>query len=388
MKSEVKNIVILLRIFWTAAAQKIAIEEAKVLKTKGFKVTIIFLRGKVPDEYKEILNGVDHYIASETGNSLLSPVYDYITRLFRPDRSTESRVDFNMIKRFPKIAKKFEPDYVICHDQYSGLAGYYNLKKNGIPYCVIMHERPPDFEVPILGTIAKMYEKKTLKNAHKVYSMTESIAKSVEEVHGIETEVLNYAATAQEFIPFKEKNDSIIAVSMWDRGRYPEIYLKIISALPLSFTLFMVGNWREKSLLEEFRKKMTVMGLDKRVTLLSGLTETELVSIYRKSKFSLRFSFGEVGGGMSVFESVSCGVPVVVNRKLGSANFVESNGLGAVIKGGSPEDLDIRDITEFITQVNNEIEYRKLQDNCRKALANLSWEKHVETLVTDMVGKK
>ena len=45
------KIIILVRIFWTAGAQKIAIKEARELQSMGHDVELIFLRGRKLPEY-------------------------------------------------------------------------------------------------------------------------------------------------------------------------------------------------------------------------------------------------------------------------------------------------------------------------------------------------
>ena len=68
------RIIILVRILWTAGAQKIAIKEAKELQALDNQVELIFLRGKKLPEYDELLEGINYKIISETGNSIFSPL--------------------------------------------------------------------------------------------------------------------------------------------------------------------------------------------------------------------------------------------------------------------------------------------------------------------------
>ena len=123
------RIVILVRILWTAGAQKIAIQEAKELKRMGEDVTLVFLRrANRLSGYDDILEDVDYKILSDGKTSLFTTFYNYITRLFMPDRAGEGRIDLDLIRRFPKFAKELGANYVICHDQWAGLAGYYAWK--------------------------------------------------------------------------------------------------------------------------------------------------------------------------------------------------------------------------------------------------------------------
>lgn len=59
------KIVILVRILWTAGAQKIAINEALELKRQGHDIDLIFLRrGKTWKAYEELLSKINYRIGS------------------------------------------------------------------------------------------------------------------------------------------------------------------------------------------------------------------------------------------------------------------------------------------------------------------------------------
>ena len=120
------KIIILLRILWTGGAQKIAIEEAKVLKKMGHDVRLIFLREAPSGKYLcDNLKGIDREIFSRKSPSKF---YSAITGHFVPDRKGEGAVDYEPIKHFAKkIISEKGADYIICHDQFSG---FYTLKED------------------------------------------------------------------------------------------------------------------------------------------------------------------------------------------------------------------------------------------------------------------
>ena len=212
------KIIILVRILWTAGAQKIAIKEAMELQSMGNDVELIFLRGKKLPEYEEMLDEINYKIISETGYSILSPLYQYVTHKFTPDRGSESRVDYNLIRKFPEYVRNKDVDYIICHDQLAGLAGYYSYKKFGIKYSVFVHERLTPNHDSILGRLWYHYEHNILKNAVKVFTITDKVAKTVEEIQNIEA-VVNYPGMdINKITEFSKKENGLIAVSMWDYG--------------------------------------------------------------------------------------------------------------------------------------------------------------------------
>lgn len=368
------KIIILVRILWTSGAQKIAINETRELQLMGNDVELIFLRGRKLSEYSELMNGINYKIMSETGDSILSPLYSYITRKFSPDRGNESRVDFNLIKKFPKYIKSKKVDYIICHDQIAGISGYYSLKKFGIKYSVFIHERLSSNRTFLLGRLWYNYEHKILENATKVFSITEKVARTVKEVQNVNA-VTNYPGMdINKITEFDKKENALMAVSMWDYGRKPEIYLDVIENIP-NFVLYFVGNFRIKELENQFKDDIKRRKLDKKVIMKQGIKESELIELYQKSKFVIRFGFGEYGFG-SAMEAIQNCDPIIINSDLGTAELINKYFCGLVL-----DDIDINSIARFIQDNNNESSYKMLQENIIKLSKDYSWKRHIEELI-------
>ena len=375
------KIIILVRILWTAGAQKIAIREARELEALGNQVELVFLRGKKLPEYDELLEGIDYKIISETGNSIFSPLYQYITHKFMPDRGVETRVDYNLIRYFPKYIKNKKVDYIICHDQLAGLAGYYTFKKLGVKYSVIIHERL-SFNSSILGKMWQKYEHKVLEKAIDVFTITEKIADSVQKIQNVKANANYPGMDVQRTTEFFKKENSLIAVAMWDYGRKPELYLDIIEKVP-DFILYFVGNFRIKELENEFKDEIKKRKLEKKVIMKQGITESTLIKLYQKSKFVIRFGFGEFGLGTATIEAMQNCVPLIINSELGTAGLVNRYSCGLVLN-----DIATNTINRFIDENNNENSYKILQDNIVKLSNNYSWRKHAERLLVPLSSSK
>lgn len=370
------KIILLLRILWTGGAQRIAIEEAKALKDLGHEVEVVFLRGSSFSGYEEILRGVNYSVLSPNGNSIFSPLYDFITRKFRPDRGSESRVDYNLIRDFPNYAHASNVDMIVCHDQYAGLAGYYSKRKFGIPYRVFLHEKVESYSVPILGNVAQRIEFRTLNEAEKVLSVTKKVAESSKQLYSIDSTIDFPGIKKRTSLDFGSKENDIVAVSMWDKGRKPQIYLELLEKLP-EFGLQLVGNWRDKGLREAMKSLADKKKMAKRVTIRENIQEDFLRMILARSKFSIRFGFGEYGPGMSVIESIENGTPVIVNGDLGSSDLVSQLNLGFVSKK-----TDLGEIADFVQGNNERSRYQKLIFNLEKAYEFQTWKNHATKLLS------
>lgn len=373
------KIVILVRILWTAGAPKKAIREAKELTKMGHKVELIFLKAsKRLKAYDDLLTGINCRIITDHNNSILVPLYDYITGLFLPDRKGEGRVDYNLIRKFPRYIANDLPDLVICHDQYSGFAGYYANKKFGIPYIVLMHERVDSDNTGILMKIADHFVKKILVNACMVIASTDKIARTIKNKYQITCEINYQGFDKFAFKKYAEKENSVIAVSMWDSGRNPIIYLDIIEKLN-KFRLLMVGNWRSEELFENFKEEIRKRDLVDRVLIFRDIPEDELNDLYARSKFVIRFGFGEFGESHAFFEGLQMGLPIIMNSDLGSSDIAKKYNVGLVL-----EKIEISSILEFLKQADNLEAYTKMQNNILRLVSEFSWNSHAKKLLECM----
>ena len=79
------KIVILVRILWSAGAPKKAIREAKELTQLGHQVELVFLRrSKQFNTYDDLLKDTKWKVITDYNNSILVPLYDYLTLNISP----------------------------------------------------------------------------------------------------------------------------------------------------------------------------------------------------------------------------------------------------------------------------------------------------------------
>lgn len=369
------KITILVRILWTAGAQKLAISEARELVKMGHEVSLIFLRGSHLSGYDDILQGLRYSVVSADGKSTLSPVFSLITRLFAPARGDESRVDYDLIRRFPRLIEKDKPDLIVCHDHWAGLGGYLAFRKLGVPYSVYYHERVPSYGVPLLGALAIHYETMVLQNAHKVFAVTEKVAASLLENRGVNA-VANYFGMDKSYSTnYSAKEQALISTSMWDAGRQPWRYLEILEVLP-DFHLYLVGRWRQNGPRKYFHDEVQRKDLTKRVTVAEGVSEEVLHQYYAKSKFYVRFGYREFGCG-STPEAVQHSVPPVINKDFGTSGLIEEYSAGCVLTEPDPIAA-----ARFISEHDNPAAYGTLQANLARLSADYTIRKHCELLIS------
>ncbi|AAL62797.1 glycosyltransferase (type 1) [Pyrobaculum aerophilum str. IM2] len=373
------RVLIISRLLWTAGAQRIAINEYHWLKRLGYDTELVFLRRGNVTGYEELLEEVNYKVVRR-GHGPLTPFFYTLTKIFAPDRGLESTVDLDLIFKIPKIAKKEGADYLICHDQFTGIGCYQAYRKYGIPYTIFIHEKVVNYRQPIFGKIINNIEKEILLNAKKVFAVTDKVAQTINEKHGIKA-IPNYPGMDKiSERHFSEKEDVLLAVSFWDLGRRPWDYLEVVKHL--DYKLILAGNWRVKKAKEKVVESIKLMGLKDKVSLVEGISENQLRELYNKAKFVIRFGYGEFGPAISVIEAIQHTTPVIINDELGTAELVKRYNLGLVVHG-----IDVRSIKEFINKIDEKT-YSQLQDNIKKVQNIYTWLNHVTKLIDTITFKQ
>ncbi len=374
------KIVILVRILWASGAQKIAIEEAKVLTKLGHDVRLVFLReGKSGYLLKDSLSQVNYEVFSHDKPKWL---YSQITGIFMPDRKGEGTLDYNLLKSFASSLKRSDADLLICHDQWAGMAGLWIKRRIGIPYEVIVHERVTgSYSAPIIGRFARYMEQNVFKHSSKVFGITKKVADSIINVYGISAQPNFPGVDLKSFKEFKEKENLIIASATWDKDRDPKIYLRILQKLD-NFNLKIVGRYRTENQFLEVSEFVRAHKLTDRVEIITAIGESDLQQLYDNAKFSIRFGNGnnEYGLGTSNVEAISHLTPVIINQ-LGISDIITERGGGFVANTTNPNSVDIDEVTKFIREYNTEDKYAILQNQLRSIVMEYTWTKHAEKLL-------
>ena len=366
------KIMILVRILWSAGAQKIAIKETIELRKQGYTVDLIFLRrGNTWTAYEELLTNTNYRVISEGKSSIFTGLYSFITGLFMKDRKGDGRIDFDLLRKFPKFIENSRPDKVICHDEWAGIAGYYAKKRLEIPYEVFLHERLGKLKVPIFGRMAERYRIRILKNATRVYSVTDKIAKDT-----IQRFDINVLPDPPGFDLLGEADPShklnrIVSVSMWDIGRNPFFFIQLEKYLD-DYEILLLGNWRDNDYYESFIKSIPN---DSKIRIKTNVSEMEKNLLIRDSKFLVRFEDMEFGLATAVIESISCGTPVIINSSLGTADLIKQYNAGFVLNSPDP-----KAVADFVRKADGE-NYEQLLENLSELRRSWTWKDHVEKLL-------
>ena len=366
------KIVILVRILWSAGAQKIAINEAIEFKRQGHDVELIFLRrGKTWKVYEDLLLKVNYRVISKGRSSIFTGIYSFITGLFLPDRKGEGRIDYDLLRKFPKFIAGTKFDKIICHDEWAGIAGKAAKKKLNIPYEVFLHERLGGLNLPIFGKMAEKYRMKVLSNASRVYSITEKISNDTFDRFGINPIPDPPGFEELSTVNVEKKANRIVSASMWDSGRNPFFFIELEKVLD-NYEILLLGNWRNQEYYDLFMKSLPE---NSRIKIKTNISEDEKRQLIGESKFLVRFGNMEYGLATAVVESISYGTPVIINSELGTADLVQKYKVGFVLQTADP--IAVADILNSFKKE----EYNQMLRNINTLKKSWTWTDHVMKLL-------
>ncbi|BFH72180.1 glycosyltransferase family 4 protein [Sulfurisphaera javensis] len=323
---------IVLRILWKGGVTRVALEEAKLIPAK----LIVYRREKTNYD----LSNVDLQVLFEGKPKW---IYTFLTSIYAKQRGSEATVDLDRIIN----AKDLIKGPSLFHDQFAGLTGYLRKKSYGEDYAVYIHETSLDNQ-GVKWTFPKMLEKKILKES-KIIITNSYWNKKIMEEHGFSSEVVYPGCYPKDKINVEREN-IVLTVSLWDKGRKPEIYGEI--AKRIKGKIIMAGSWVDDTLMNEFKRKYP------EVMVTGPLPEGDLQKLYDRASVFIRFGYHEKGPGLGVLEAMASGMPVIVNDGLGSKELIKDNG------------FVVKDWTEAVDKINEILN----DDNLRREFSKNSWE--------------
>jgi glycosyltransferase involved in cell wall biosynthesis len=293
---------------------------------------------------------------------------------------------------FPSRMRNIKSKLFISHSFMSSRMCYQNKKSLGMKYAVMIHH-PPNFlygrtwkwanNFPrrmaylaglFLGPWMRRTDIAAVKNADLVFANSKYTQKRIREIYGIES-VLVYPPIGREFkIEKKESVRKIIKEMKIERkfvylhGRMikdkrPDLAVRAVSVLK-DVDLIISGTIEEE---EKIKDLISSLGMEKRVRLLGRVSQEQLVALYNSAECFI-MSAPKEDFGLTVVESMACGLPVVAwNDGSGPSEIIVEGKNGLLARP-----YDFKDMAKKIDACCNKNWNRK---SIAKSVENFSEEK-------------
>ncbi|MCI4360719.1 MAG: glycosyltransferase, partial [Thermoplasmata archaeon] len=182
----------------------------------------------------------------------------------------------------------------------------------------------------LLRPAADLLDRVALLMAPSVVTTSARVAERIERFVPGRTFLARLGAPeVEEWVPVGERDRRrVFSVTVWDRGRHPELYLTLARAMP-RFHFVLAGIWTDPEHLAEVRASAVT----------GPVSETERRDLMRRALLYLRVGFHESGPGMGGLEALAAGSLVIANRELGLSEILTDGVDGFVVDRPDPAEL-------------------------------------------------
>ena len=358
---------------------KMFLKTAEGFSKRGDEVFIISF-GKTIDwtDLNEVPLGVPHRILESKSHRILKSAFIRLIfgkkTFFKVDDTPSLLQQFRLWRIIGEIG--FTPDLVFFLNMWCSLPLLLKSKSEVPKSCILLHEAPIFEEVPIIERMVLLsYVKMLFRKTSKMISTSDQTANNTKLRLGIASSTIYHIAFDSPKSDQKKEN-LIIADSRWTKEREPEFLLGIVKELP-DMKFIMHGKFVDQQVRIALLREIASKNLSHRLQLIDGTSDIELVELYKRAKFYVRWAGRhEDGIGAGIINAVSYNCIPIVDDKLGSAKFVSKN--------ISTKLVVTREPTSFVEAINfvlNDVDtYNHVMQRIRECQRNFTFEKYASLI--------
>ena len=362
------------RILWPGGVQRILAHEAEGLQSRGFDVDLVFLRRSrklTPFSFTSLHRTLRE---AEDHGSLLTKVFELLTRHYLAPRGPDATVDVDLILSL-ELTRQTQ-DLTIYTDQFAAMFAPLGRLLRRKPYIVQIQES--GFKEG--GLLRRVVERVAYSRAAVLIATTPRVRATLERVGYREVcGIWPGAEIPSEIAPFESRSDDAVSVTMWDAGRHPETFLDIAARLRAG-RIVLAGSWADPDFLNAFRRRVESEGLCSRLIVTGPVTERRLRELYSTAKVGIRFGYAEEGPGMGSLEALSHGLPLIVNAEIGIADLLKDQQRRLIV-----DEKDSSAVAALIESIfHSPALWRDLSGLSIETVRPLEWNAHNSQLETQI----
>lgn len=361
--------------------QKDATEEVRMLRKLGFDAQLIALmRQGFKPEFKRIVKDISYEFLSDRypkllGRSFKFPIFSFFSTL-------------HLLSPFlaPFFVKKGEWDIIVGHGTTTCLTTLSLKKTRSIPYVAVIHD-PMEYILKqvyketllkaffgILSPLLFVIEKAIIGNARSVMVVSRIHAPFIKKTYQIEPTILTAGANPLKKLPSRRQN-FLLSVSRWEIGKNPLLLLKILENTP-NTSLKIAGSWTRNEDLLWFKKQIKKLNLQKRVKIISPVSDKELSRLYSQALAWVHPNFEAFGvGGL---EAAAHGCPIIIPKGSGVTEIFEDQKDGIFPKKATLSDF----LPAVKTLLANPTKATQMGKSAYNKAKNHSWKNHTKKLIS------
>jgi glycosyltransferase involved in cell wall biosynthesis len=367
----------LCRVLWNGGVARSAIEQTDALRSLGVGCDLIFLRAASGVAYT-LPQGTRVLEASAEGaRGLVRSASQRITRWFAEHRGPDASVDLDLLWKARHQLRQYSA--VIYNDQYAGLLGAWLRFVHGQPYVLMFLEFYPKESrgrgARLLRPLAEGLDRISILLAPSIVTTSSRVAVQIERFAPHRTYLARLGApTPGPRAPSAERDRrSVFSITVWDRGRHPELFLELARAAP-RFQFVVAGIWTDSDHYDEFR---LAAGELPNLQVTGAISEERRANLMNASWLYLRVGYDESGPGMGGLEALAAGSIVVTNTGLGLSEIIVDGVNGFVV-----DRADAREVGAVLERIDAlpQAELEQISSAAIALAVQNSWTAHAHVL--------
>lgn len=283
--------------------------------------------------------------------------------------------------------KKFNPDIIHCMvETYSPIAYFISLILNK-KYIITVHG---SFALkPFINPLYSILQSYFYKKAKHIIAVSNYTKKRLlEKLPSIKIDVINNGIGSyfiDKSTNHKDLRENIIigvGGIKHRKGFHQSIraFAEILKKFP-DYKYYIIGNSSDKKYVDYINGIIKDLGINDNVSILSNLSDEDLVKIYRKSKLfvltSISDKFDFEGFGLVYLEAGTFGIPSIGSYNSGAEDAILDGKTGLLANSDN-----ISDIATKITMVlGNDILYNSLSVNAKRHAEEMLWDNKVKEYI-------
>ncbi len=367
--------------------EKIAIEQVKALRRIGVDATLLVLtqNALIKGAFKDLLKGVpvvflDKRLPKFLRFSFKFPVFHFFSFF---------HLSYPLL--VPWVIKKDEFDYIIPHGTFTTFSAVSIRLIKGIPYSSfiwdpigyilgrVYKDSFHPFLLKILLGLALILDKMVVWWADAVLVGGKVHNRYFNKLKKkIQIAVIPPAVHPAKSIA-KKKQDYVLMVTAWKRGKNPDYIFEIVKKIP-DIKIKMVGKWLDPAYKKEFAQKVKKNGLSQNIEVVGAATEKELSSYYKKALVLLQTN-DDRGFGMPALEAAAHGTTFIIPKGQGVCDLFTHNKHGFYTT-----EKDTKTIVKILKDLLNKKEKAVFFgiEAYNQVKSNYSWEQHAKKIISQI----
>lgn len=374
-----KKVLIVCRLLWTGGVQRVSIAETISIRNLGIACDLLFLRKDPKCDY-ELPSGTRVLEIERSSRPRMSKqLLRAITSIYAGHRGTDATVDLDLIVSSQRIVADY--DVAVYNDQYAALWAALCRVFRAKPYVLTLHEFYPRVSKRLRDRLffplADLIDYLSILIAPAIITTSARNFKKIDALVPGRTVLARIGCPAPDLSLLKQNRNTrrIVANTIWDEGRHPELYVRLAKKLP-EFQFVLIGRWTN----ETFKKEVEESARDVTNLLITGyVSEQDRLRLLDEALIYTSFGYCEAGPGMAGLDALAKGMIVITNDGIGLSELITNEVNGFVAR---PFSIDV------VVSILKRIEFMDprhlmgITTNAIETSERWSWESHAKGVLT------